>query len=62
MTEILKAKLETIRLYDNVKDDDDKPVFSKKFLYVTKYKLFTEDEWEENVRTKNEANEKGTEE
>ena len=60
--EILKAKLETIRLYDNVKDDDDKPVFSKKFLYVTKYKLFTEDEWEENVRTKNEANEKGTEE
>lgn len=59
--EILKAKLETIRLYDNVKDDDDKPVFSKKFLYVTKYKLFTEDEWEENVRIKNEANEEGTE-
>lgn len=59
--EILKAKLETIRLYDNVKDDDDKPVFSKKFLYVTKYKLFTEDEWEENVRIKNKANEEGTE-
>ena len=61
-TEILKAKLETIRLYDNVKDDDDKPVFSKKFLYVTKYKLFTEDEWEENVRIKNEAKEEGKEE
>lgn len=58
--EILKAKLETIRLYDNVKDDDDKPVFSKKFLYVTKYKLFTEDEWEENVRIKNESNEEKT--
>lgn len=60
--EILKAKLEIIGLYDKVKDDDDKPVFSKKFLYVTKYKLFTEEEWEENVRIKDEANEKGTEE
>ena len=61
-SEILKAKLDTIKLYDNIKDDNDEPVFSKKFLYVTKYKLFTEEEWEENTRIKDETNEEETRE
>ena len=60
--EILKAKIDIIRLYDNIKDDNDKTVFSKKFLYVTKYKLFTEEEWNENARMKEEkAEEEGGE-
>ena len=48
--EILKQRLETVKLYENVKDDDGKPVFSKKFLYVDKYKIFTQEEWDANQK------------
>lgn len=46
--EIMRAKLDIIRLYDNVKDDNDQPVFSKKYLFTQKYKILTEEEWDNN--------------
>lgn len=55
--ELLRANLDIIKLYDQVKDDNNNPAFSKKFLYVTKYKIFTEEEWEENQRLLKESKE-----
>lgn len=49
-SEVMRARLDLVKNYENMKNDDGSPVFSKKFLYVTKFKVFTEEEWEENER------------
>lgn len=49
-SEIMKSRLDMVKNYENMRTEDGKPLFSKKFLYVTKFKVFTEEEWEENER------------
>lgn len=59
--EVLKARLDTIKLYDNIKNDKDEPVFSRKYLYVEKYHLFSAEEWERNEQLRKEEVEKSKE-
>lgn len=50
--EIMRARLDLVKNYENISSDDGEKLFSRKFLYVTKFKVFTEEEWEENERMK----------
>lgn len=50
--EIMRARYELVKNYENIKGEDGGMLFSQKFLYVTKFKVFTEEEWEENERIK----------
>ena len=56
--EIMRARLDLVRNYENISGDDGEKLFSRKFLYVTKFKVFTEEEWEENERMKQNEREK----
>ena len=57
--EIMRARLDLVKNYENISADNGEKLFSRKFLYVTKFKVFTEEEWEENERMKEkEAREK----
>ena len=50
--EIMRARYELVKNYESIKGEDGETLFSRKFLYVTKFKVFTEEEWEENERIK----------
>lgn len=53
--EIENQKLSQIQTLERLTEIDNRtPIYSKKFLYVDKYELMTEEEWEENERLRDE--------
>jgi hypothetical protein len=53
--EITDAKIRSVQTMERLTEIDGRtPLYSKKFLYVNKYKIMDENEWEENIKMRDE--------